>query len=93
MFPKHGHRPFLCRVHPLRVDPQQFCITLQPSSHLAVSLGALRGRVEDQDRLVDATFRRVCAVEAMTTTSRAWQCEAEAAIKSILEKVDGGKDE
>ena len=59
---------------------------------LAGSLGALRGRVEDQDRLVDATFRRVCAVGAMTTTSRAWQCEAEAAIKSILEKVGGGGD-
>ena len=59
---------------------------------VAVSLGVVRARVEEQGRLVDESYRRVCAVEAATTTSRAWQCEAEAAIKSILEKVGGGGD-
>ena len=57
---------------------------------VAGSLGGLRGRVDQQDRLIDATYRRVCAVQAAVESSRAWQSEAQVAITSVVKKVCRG---
>ena len=54
---------------------------------LEVSLRDLRHEIEGRGNLVDETAERVRAVERMMRVSRGWQQEAEAAIKSVLEKV------
>ena len=60
---------------------------------VTTALGVVRGRVGEQNHLLDAIYRRIVTVEAVVASSRAWQSGIEASIASIGERLCGDVDE